>query len=436
MARFVAGTQLGQTNYMEVPRLKSVELSEIIRRIGDSIISYANKEVIKSKTTSSLEYLSCRPDPSFALEDWIGKLPKLKTLSLGCQNPVNPIDSKAISKHCPELRNMGFFIFSHSCGIETAKNLTLFSKGLKHNSLKKICISAPDHIGDELLLALKFHTRSLTHLSISVKHFIQTHNIDLLRNCKNVTSLCLDICPGYYEPEDIADDEDKVVTEMVDWIGSYLGLRELSMNLPYGEIAILTRVIKRNSIRLQRLIINDMDITNMEEDFIRALSTQTTLEYLCIRRNRTNYKPENFNWILKPLACLTNLKQLDICRRYEILSVDTISRLFSHLSRLEKLNLVTVEYTDEIWPAIAKLRHLKALSFGGLGKFTLKGILKFINTLHATNEGLKIRIFDLENNTEEEITEEQNLIIEQELIISQRLLEKVGGSFRVKSYFC
>ncbi|KAI0993852.1 hypothetical protein K3495_g14332, partial [Podosphaera aphanis] len=432
-ARFTFGIQLLPSK----ETLKGFVLGRrnVVKLIGDIIIAYADNAVKKLKITSSLERLSWMHLGNTPI-NWISQLSNLKTLQLEDVCSFHPDLAKAIMECCPKFCNLKLKTYP----LPSPEEIAFFFQELKKNTLKKLHLYLYSECDDNLLLALNHHAESIIDLKISCSDFSITSELYLLWDCKILTSLQLST------PAEVTENEPPLASPewIADWISSCRSLRGLSIGDLDDGVAILTHVFTKERIRLQKLALHGLKFVETEK-FTKALSTQTSLEYLNLSAQKlqayitflylgVHQEHEMIDNLTCSLVSLTELKHLHLCLGHEFCHMDSIIHLVSHLLKLEKFSFYSRACTDEIWPAMANLRLLNALTIEGFCKFSLKGVLGFIDTLHATNKGMKLKIFEIQSHFHGRITLEHESITQQKSIISQLLYDKVRGSFEITPF--
>ncbi|KAI0996778.1 hypothetical protein K3495_g11406 [Podosphaera aphanis] len=380
-----------------------IHRQEIVESVVDCIFRFTCKE---SGARVNLESLSWHPKKTIP-ERWISHISNLRTL--GTSDRLSLELGKLISQSCPRFHTLhSSTTYYTSAYIKAPSEITLFLNQLRQNTLRNLSI-CPMPAGNEIIRSLNRQAESLKELRLESIILIATKNLHRLNAYKTLTSLRLNF--RKWNTEDISEFRERkngLFQAMVDWICSCRSLRKLFLvQLPGGiAIAIVTQVCRKDWIRLQTLYIHSLIQIEEREDFLRALSTQTMLEYLIfdVEVSLQSYchlgDDPNFASLL---GRLVNLKCLSLQpnSKYRNLPVDSaapydensIIDLVSYLPKLEEFTFQCRCATDAIWSALAKLKYLNYLNI--LARpcfFSFNGILEFVDALASTNKGLRIFI--------------------------------------------
>lgn len=96
---------------------------------------------------------------------------------------------------------------------------------------------------------------------------------------------------------------------------------------------------------------------------------------------------------MNAFCSLRGLRELSLTRIADHFADEHIKLLAKHLPDLEDLSLGAYGASDTVLNAVAKLKKLKAVTFGGMNTtFTSNGIMDFIEHLGPGNHGLVLAI--------------------------------------------
>ncbi|KAI0999677.1 hypothetical protein K3495_g8520 [Podosphaera aphanis] len=401
------------------PTVENIDIQKTNKLVVVSLLSHISKKAQHQRLAVSLESLTWDNDLG-SLTNIISQLPKLKTLALSFSTDTSKLEdlAKSITDNCPNFRSLRII----ESTVKINEILPNFLRGFKQNTLCEFMspsnIEDCSLIGHETILSLNHHAKSLTTLKLP---YI-TSKLSLL-SCRNLISLQLSkfqytwISAYTYE-------------ELIDWICSNRGLRELSVGVSeYGE-RILTDICNQGWIQLQKIEVDAL-IYEDSEDFFAALSTQESLKYLRLRGNIINWCREverNFRHI----TWLSELKFLDMrprtmthCLKYDTgLELSAVDFLTENFDCLEELSFGCHLATDYLWKIMTKFRHLRSLTIICNPRFTCEGTLAYVNALHDTNKGLDLTI----------VTCEQDSVFtgKERSSIQQAIKNKVGGYFVIQ----
>ncbi|KAI1006222.1 hypothetical protein K3495_g1997 [Podosphaera aphanis] len=410
-------SDLSQTEYTD-----SIDSLKIIELVGDSLISYICKPNNSTANLKRIRWLVEKNDP---LTRWISCLENLSTLVI--RSPPNLEDlAKTISKKCPEFHTLVLLLTTtNQVFAEPDQNYALFLKGLKKNTIREFAIEfflSLEHF--ETFLALNHHAESLKKLKFRNLHISAADLLHLPSACQSLTSLQLNLV-DLVDPEMVQSDNGQFQT-VVDWICSCRNLRELSLG-ELHEKAILTEVCSKNWIRLQKLKIHTPIVIPDNEDFLRALTTQTKLEYLSFYMVfPVKYSLDDIHSFISPLSRLSKLRCLDLRSNRapflptsSPLHMNTVIKLASFFPKLEEFAFTCEDATDRLWPAMACLHHLQSLTIEGSTSFSFHGILTFVGALPTLNKGFKLSIKEKYRNI--------RMTAEQIRIVKDLIRSRVGG---------
>ncbi|KAI1002504.1 hypothetical protein K3495_g5701 [Podosphaera aphanis] len=401
--------------------------------IDESLLSYISEAAKKSGTTAHLENLTWYADGG-TLTKWISHLPKLKYLRIQSQCSSNLRDlAISISDNCPHFQNLTVTVNPYTEQEREDEMLAEFLRGLKRNTLQKFITVIDDNFSDpsfgiKALLSLNHHGESLRCLKLCHLSPATIEKLHLLHACKGLTSLQFSL--SHFE--ELKKTNKHLFQVTVDWICSCRNLRELSVGDSLDGTAILTHVCSKAWIRLYKLEITGIKFDE-SEDFFRALQSHTTLEHLRLGGNIQFYRRVAEKHLLSTIPRLRNLKSLDISTCYGSSSLGggydmrAIISLTPNLTKLQEFTLSCKNATNQLWPAMTSLRHLRILNINGVSSFTCRGMLAYIQSLSDTNHGLQLRIMakghERSNNWGLEVP-----------IIRRAIRDRVGGQFEMDYY--
>lgn len=277
----------------------------------------------------------------------------------------------AISTHCPNFDDLTFCFCLRS---EVDPDLASFFSCLRPNSLRSFTAISAQRIGPETLLAMNHHSDSLKVLKLDGLVTDTIRNISLLQGCEALEALDIQDADGFINLEATEND---IFLEVIAWLGRCRRLRELSFKKFRSAPAILTDICLRDHIRLKKLEVLDYSLLS-NQSFHQAISHQTSLECLILRADAEGSFRDDIDTLVSSISQLSNLKELDLLYTSDYFKSSEIKQLASNLPNLEKITFSGLEVTDEIWPSIADLHHLRAFNSHGLTTFTLDGLLNYM----------------------------------------------------------
>ncbi|KAI0998071.1 hypothetical protein K3495_g10119 [Podosphaera aphanis] len=406
-----------------------VRQQETVELIVDCLFRFSCKESGARVNIESLKWKKMIPGR------WISQVSNLRTLVTSGLLDLEV--AKLISQSCPRFHTLvsndyDFESYNRETKTQIVDRCVTFLNQLKKNTLRKLII--PDiSAGNEIIRSLNRQAESLKALRIEFISPNATKNLHHLNVHQTLTSLQL-----HFERWTMGETlkyrwrNNGLFQTMVDWICSCQNLRELLLVEPVNGTAIVTQVCRKDLIRLQKL---ELFYTSTEiddkEDFLRALSTQTMLEYLSLdlECSTERYHLVDDSNYISFLGRLVNLKSLVLPPNYGTYCEKKIIDLVSHLPKLAALTFECRFSTDLIWPTLAGLKYLKYLKILAIScSFTFNWILGFVYALyHNSNEGLGLYIMPGHLSTFK-MTDEQNIVI------SRLLSRRVGGWIEITNW--
>lgn len=207
----------------------------------------------------------------------------------------------------------------------------------------------------------------------------------------------------------------------VTWLKECKKLRELTFAEFSGASGLVTSILSENCIHLTSLEYESHGFPDTE-NFLPALASQTSLQFLCLKEADCTGDYETtkrIDILVECLSNLVNLKELHTSKMSDNFSNLHIVQLANNLPKLEVWSTSGCKLTDRIWDAVASLRSLRTLDFGAQTIFTVNGILDFIEKLGPGNRGLFLNV----RNSKKDFSTDRQMLI-QEMID-----RKVGGEF-------
>ncbi|KAM3071932.1 hypothetical protein ACMFMG_008398 [Clarireedia jacksonii] len=386
----------------------------ILNLIGESITRYVSERADVNHTTVALEQLS-GDITSVALPIWVGRLSRLRSMTIWDGQALNKSVADAILKQCPNFEEVRIWL----CGDDTDQIPASFIEGLKPNSLVSVEVLSHCKVGPAFLAALSHHSKSLKNLKLLSLKTEAIKNLNLLQQCTSLEVLDIEDAERVV---DLESTENDVFLEVVEWLGRCDKLRELAMKKVVSAPAILSRVCLHNNIRLKRLEVHGPALVTGSE-FYRALSHQTDLEDLALRGSSDDVfrSLDEISNVVASISHLTKLKELTIAESFEFFSSSEIRRLANNLPLLEKFHFSGYGVGDEILPHLANLHYLRDLNIAAVTSFTRDGLLSYISTLRDTNQGLQLSVLCQNADFDLGGLEEQ--------LIREAISAKVGGRF-------
>jgi hypothetical protein len=234
-------------------------------------------------------------------------------------------------------------------------DLASFFSGLRSNSLRSFTAISAQSIGPETLLALNNHSSSLKILKLNGLKSDAIKSLSLLQGCEALEVLDIQDADGLINLETTEND---VFLEVVAWLGRCRRLKELSFKKFLSAPAILTDICLRDQIRLKKLEVLEYPLVS-NRVFHQAISQQASLECLILRADPEGSFRDDIDTLVSSISQLSNLKELDLLYTSDYFKSAEIRQLASNLTNLEKITFSGFDVTDEIWPSVAGLHHLR-----------------------------------------------------------------------------
>lgn len=292
---------------------------------------------------------------------------------------------------------------------------------MQRNSLVEFENLTECGIGPETCLAFNTHGESLTSLKLALPDK-GIAGLGLLQSCTNIEKLKI---TDLNAPHDLKATQNDVFLDMIGWLKDCKSLRELGLTDFPSAPDVLTEVLNMSEIQLEELEIggreDTMYVLKDHSAFHTAIGKQTSLRHLLLKSDPEPFLPESREILVKQLCRLQDLRYLKLTRTSDYFTDDHIQALASSLTNLEDLLLAGWQLSDSCLDAVTKLGNLKSVTFNGPSKFTVSGLLDFVDHLGPGNQGLALSI-DMANVDQRLTNEEQDLV-------RDALVAKVQGRF-------
>jgi len=286
---------------------------------------------------------------------------------------------------------------------------------MKPNSLRVIHTISDVGAAAETFLALNGHGESLTELRICISNDSMPH-LSLLAGCTSLEALRIEDEHGTIVLEDTQND---VFLETIDWLRKCEKLERLSFVQVLSASALLTPVLLEHKIRLRNLEI-DSYVLRDSRQFHQALAHQKdSLSFLSLSGETDGMFRDDLDIIVDSLNQLSELKVLRLVLQ-EVFHEDHLISIIADLKLLEELYVYGLELTDRILDIVGSLGNMRSVTFAGISKFTVDGLLEFVSHLGPGNQGIRVMIDMADPDT--------MLADDQISLIRESLYKKVGGS--------
>ncbi|KAH7139019.1 hypothetical protein B0J11DRAFT_501202 [Dendryphion nanum] len=387
-------------------RLRAID---ILDAVGDEI----------TKHTPMLESISGELVSS-ALIRWAPRLPRLKALELYDGVPLeDELVHATIHEHCPQFNSLSIYRWLSE---ERDHKLSKFISAIRPQSLQFLEAITEIGASAETFLSLNTHSKSLKDLRLTVSNDSLPH-LALLSGCTAVENLYVEDQFGAVNIEMTQND---VFLELISWLQKCSSLNGLSLCKFLSASALITPLLFSPTLKLRQIVI-DPYIPKDSRLFHQALIQQrNSLQYLSLTGDTEGMFRDDIDILVDSLTQLTNLKELRLYLVQEVFHDEHLIPIFQSLPLLEDVYITGMEIKDEVLECVGALANLKSVEFSGISKFTLDGLLEFVERLGPNNFGIRIMV---------DMADPETLLAEEELeLVKEGLKLKVAGRLEYLPY--
>ncbi|CAO2647817.1 Nn.00g087390.m01.CDS01 [Neocucurbitaria sp. VM-36] len=380
-------------------RLKN---ADIIDAIGEVVTQH----------TPTLELISGEL-LSGALVRWTPRLPRLQSLELWDGKPLeDELVHASIYEHCPQFGSLMIYTWRSE---DNDHKFSKFLSSMRPNSLKTLQTISDIHAGAETFLALNHHGGSLEDLRLCVSNDSLPH-LSLLQGCTALRNLRVEDTHGSVDLETTQND---VFLEMVAWLRKCESLQRLSFSKLQSGAAIITPVLLEHNIKLISLEIDAYSLKDHKTFHQALVHQQSSLKYLSLSGDTDGMFRDDLDILVDSLKQLHELRDLKLILP-EILRDEHIIAIIGNLILLEDLYVSGLELNDIVLDSLAGLPSLRNVTLSGISKFTIEGLVDFVNRLGSGNQGIRVTI---------DMADPDTLLPEDSLnVVRDCLTEKTGGT--------
>ncbi|KAJ9663584.1 hypothetical protein H2201_005545 [Coniosporium apollinis] len=403
LSRFyiVLNTPSSKVATKPVHRAARLDVTSIIDAVGEAITPHS----------CMLEQISGDVLPT-ALPRWVTRLPRLRSLELWDGRSLAEENlQELIARHCPNFDAFSLYMWS---GEGQDHRFSTFISGLRPQSLQFFQVFRDAHIGVETCLALNDHGRSLKTIKLNLRSEALP-NLALLKGCTAVETLHLEDMDG---TADLHKTHNDAFLEIVDWLKQCSNLQDFSLTNFVGAADIGTPVLVEYSIRLRKLNLGSYMVKD-NQTFHAALIQQPLLETLSLQGEPDEMTFDDNEILIQSLGQLKELRELELRGVSDYFSNKHIIHLAEQLKKLEDLYVSGYGITDVVWDSLAGLENLRNICINAWTAFTADGLLKFIEKLRPSNQGIVISIYNADPDS--------LLSEEEQAMVREVLATKVGG---------
>ena len=310
----------------QTSRRRKPDSITIINRVGESIAKFTGDSAERNGSTAALEELRGDIDKD-ALPQWVGRLPRLKSLTLWKGSVLNKSLADIIKNGCPDFNNLSLY---EGKGEQVDFELASFFESLPSNTLRFFQIISSNDIGPQTLLALNNHHASLKQLMLGSLPASAIKALPLLKGCTAIQTLELQDMDGRI---DLEATENDAFLELIAWLTSCKKLKNISLRNFVNGPQILTSVCLENEIKLESLLLVKYTLRS-NQDFHRALVHQINLESLYLKADAEDFFRDDIDTLVASLSKLKNLKYLNILDISDYFRATEIQLIAMNLSKV------------------------------------------------------------------------------------------------------
>lgn len=300
-------------------------------------------------------------------------------------------------------------------------NFAEFLSSMPADSLKSLQTMHDIGADAETFLALSHHGGSLEDLGMYTSNESLSH-LSMLQGCTALRQLRIEDTHGVV---DLQATQNDVYLETIAWLTKCKQLRSIRFSNFASGASLITPVLLEHEMRLEHLEI-DSYVLKDHKAFHQALVQQhANLVELTLNGETEAMFRDDLDILVDSLKQLKALQRLSLTL-LEVLRDEHIIAIFQDLKQLETIYVTGLELNDIILPTIGGLPNLRDVTFSGISKFSVDGLLEFISMLGPGNQGIRVTIDQADPDTA--LTDE-NLIV-----LGDYLAQHVGGTFDYTLY--
>jgi hypothetical protein len=326
--KFFAGS-MAQFWKIDGPQSRGLKLASlaIADMVGEYICKYAGDTAGRHGGTAALEELRGHLQKE-SLPKWVGRLPRLKSLTLWKGFILNETVAEVIKTHCLDFDALTIYE-CRGDDVDIDAQLASFFAQLRSNTLRYLQVISRNDIGVQTFISLNNHYRSLKYVSLRSLPAPTIKSLPFLKGCTAIQRLDLEDADGRTDLE--ATDGD-VLLEIISWLTSCKQLKSIKMERFVNGPRIMTSVCLEDAIHLESLQLETYPLPG-NQDFHRALAQQTSLESVHLRADaEDSYR--DIDALVQSLSRLKKLKYLNILDISDYFRTSDIQLLAMHLSKV------------------------------------------------------------------------------------------------------
>lgn len=291
-----------------------------------------------------------------------------------------------------------------------------FLSSMRPNTLQTLQTISDVEAGAETFLALSNHGKSLEDLRLCVTKDSIPH-LALLKGCTALKTLRIEDMHGTV---DLEATENDVFLETISWLQKCSNLQRLSFSKLQSGAAIITPVLLEEKIQLSSLEIDSYTLKDHKSFHQALVHQQSSLRVLFLSGDTEGMFRDDLDILVESLRQLRQLRDLHLILP-EVLRDDHLKTIVADLVLLEDLYVSGLELNDDVLPHLASLPNLRTVTISGISKFTMDGLLDFIDRLGPGNQGIRLSV---------DMADTDTLLPDEQLaLVKDNLMEKASGTF-------
>ncbi|EMD60963.1 hypothetical protein COCSADRAFT_202308 [Bipolaris sorokiniana ND90Pr] len=380
-----------------------IKTADVIDAIGEVVTQH----------TPTLEVISGELQPG-ALVRWTPRLPRLQSLELWDGKPLeDELVHASIYEHCPHFNSLMIYTWRST---NNDQKFAKFLSSMRPNTLQTLQTISDVEAGAETFLALSNHGKSLEDLRLCVTKDSIPH-LALLKGCTALKTLRIEDIHGTV---DLEATENDVFLETISWLQKCSNLQRLSFSKLQSGAAIITPVLLEEKIQLSSLEIDSYTLKDHKSFHQALVHQQSSLRVLFLSGDTEGMFRDDLDILVESLRQLRQLRDLHLILP-EVLRDDHLKTIVADLVLLEDLYVSGLELNDDVLPHLASLPNLRTVTISGISKFTMDGLLDFIDRLGPGNQGIRLSV---------DMADTDTLLPDEQLaLVKDNLMEKAGGTF-------
>lgn len=380
-----------------------IKTADVIDAIGEVVTQH----------TPTLEVISGELQPG-ALVRWTPRLPRLQSLELWDGKPLeDELVHASIYEHCPHFNSLMIYTWRST---NNDQKFAKFLCSMRPNTLQTLQTISDVEAGAETFLALSNHGKSLEDLRLCVTKDSIPH-LALLKGCTALKTLRIEDIHGTV---DLEATENDVFLETISWLQKCSNLQRLSFSKLQSGAAIITPVLLEEKIQLSSLEIDSYTLKDHKSFHQALVHQQSSLRVLFLSGDTEGMFRDDLDILVESLRQLRQLRDLHLILP-EVLRDDHLKTIVADLVLLEDLYVSGLELNDDVLPHLASLPNLRTVTISGISKFTMDGLLDFIDRLGPGNQGIRLSV---------DMADTDTLLPDEQLaLVKDNLMEKAGGTF-------